>query len=154
MTNLLLGEVTLEEVTKPTRVPNLFCIPAGPSPPNWADVLHTERLKLILAELKTRFDRVIIDSPPLVAVTDAAVLSTLVDGTILVVRSASTTRAIGVRALRSLASVDSVVIGAVLNAVDMSKQGYGHYYQESYAGIETDSAGMSVPPAAEGVEGG
>jgi succinoglycan biosynthesis transport protein ExoP len=154
MTNLLLGEVTLEEVTKPTRVPNLFCIPAGPSPPNWADVLHTERLKLILAELKTRFDRVIIDSPPLVAVTDAAVLSTLVDGTILVVRSASTTRAIGVRALRSLANVDAVVIGAVLNAVDMSKQGYGHYYQEGYARIETDSEGLSIPPAAEGVEGG
>lgn len=152
MTNLLLGEVTLEEVTKPTRVPNLFCIPAGPSPPNWADVLHTERLKLILADLGKRFDRVIIDSPPLLAVTDAAVLSTLVDGTILVVRSASTTRAIGVRALRALGGVDAALIGAVLNAVDMSKQGYGHYYQESYARreAESDRVSISVPERVEG----
>jgi succinoglycan biosynthesis transport protein ExoP len=143
ITNLLVGEATLEEVAKPTVVPNLYCIPAGPTPPNPADVLHSESLKKLLIELGEHFDRVVIDSPPLVSVTDSAILSTLVDGTIFVLRSYSTTRALAKRAMRALWAVDSPVIGAVLNAVDLTKHEYRYYHDYyHYAPLE----GGSVPP--------
>jgi capsular exopolysaccharide synthesis family protein len=146
ITNLLVGEATLDEVAKPTVVPNLYCIPAGPTPPNPADVLHSERLKKLLIELGEHFDRVVIDSPPLVSVTDSAILSTLVDGTIFVLRAYQTTRALAKRAMRALWAVDSPVIGAVLNAVDLTKHEY-RYYHDYYHYAPTTAPSMPPPPA-------
>jgi capsular exopolysaccharide synthesis family protein len=132
VTNVIVGNATVDEVVKPTIVANLWSVPAGPTPPNPADMLHSERFKKFLADLADRFDRVVIDSPPVVPVTDSAIISTLVDGTVFVVRAFSTTRHLGHQGLRTLRDVDSPVVGAVLNAVNLSKREYNYYYQYYY----------------------
>jgi polysaccharide biosynthesis transport protein len=132
VTNVIVGNATVDEVVKPTRVDNLWSVPAGPTPPNPADMLHSERFKKFLSDLADRFDRVIIDSPPIVPVTDSAIISTLVDGTVFVVRAFSTTRHLGHQGLRALRDVDSPVVGAVLNAVNLNRREYNYYYQYYY----------------------
>jgi len=131
VSNVVVGEATVEEVAKPTAVENLWSIPAGPVPPNPADMLHSDRFRKFLDELGDRFDRVVIDSPPVAAVTDSAVLSTLVDGTVFVVRAFKTSKQLAKQGLRILRDVDARVVGAVLNAVDLNKHEYG-YYQYYY----------------------
>jgi capsular exopolysaccharide synthesis family protein len=127
VTNVLVGDATLAEVAKPTEVENLFCIPSGPTPPNPADLLHSDRFKQFLEDAGEAFDRIVIDSPPVVAVTDSAIISTLVDGTVFVLRAFNTTRAVGRQGMRTLADVDATVVGAVLNAVDLSRHEYSYY---------------------------
>jgi polysaccharide biosynthesis transport protein len=131
VTNVVVGEATVDEVAKPTTVANLWSIPAGPVPPNPADMLHSDRFRKFLDELADRFDRIVIDSPPVAAVTDSAVLSTLVDGTVFVVRAFKTSKQLAKQGLRILRDVDARVVGAVLNAVNLSKHEYG-YYQYYY----------------------
>ncbi len=132
VTNLLVGESTLDDVAKQTTVDNLWSIPAGPTPPNPADMLHSERFRKFIEELGQRFDRVILDSPPLVAVTDSAIISRLVDGTVFVVRAFKTSKHLSAQGLRSLQGVDAPVVGAVLNAVNLDRQEYSYYYHYYY----------------------
>jgi polysaccharide biosynthesis transport protein len=132
VTNVVVGEATVDEVAKPTMVQNLWSIPAGPVPPNPADMLHSDRFRRFLDELTERFDRVVIDSPPIAAVTDSAVLSTLVDGTVFVVRAFKTSKQLARQGLRILRDVDARVVGAVLNAVDLSSHEYGYYHYYYY----------------------
>jgi succinoglycan biosynthesis transport protein ExoP len=127
LTNVLVGDLTIDDVAKPTIVPNLWSVPAGPLPPNPADILQSERFRQFVNDLGDRFDRVIIDSPPLVPVTDAAILSMLVDGTVFVVRAFNTSRHVSAQGLRALLDVEAPVIGAVLNAVNLNKHEYSHY---------------------------
>ncbi len=91
VTTALLEE-SIDHAVLDSGVPNLSVIPAGPIPPNPAELLHSERFKHFLEQVQGRFNRVILDSPPVVPVTDGVVLSTLVDGTILVVRAFKTTK--------------------------------------------------------------
>ncbi len=132
VTNVIVGNATVDEVVKPTLVNNLWSVPAGPTPPNPADLFHSERFKKFLSDLTDRFDRVVIDSPPIVPVTDSAIISTLVDGTVFVVRAFATKRPFAFQGLRSLRDVDSPVIGAVLNAVNLNRREYNYYYQYYY----------------------
>ncbi len=133
ITNVLLGEATLEEVAKPTVVENLWSIPAGPMPPNPADALHSEKFREIIRKLGEHFDRVVIDSPPLVAVTDGTILSKICDGTIFVVRAFKTSKFLCRQALRSLRDVDAPLLGVVLNAVDLNRHEYTYnYYHYTY----------------------
>jgi len=134
VTNVLVGEATIEQVAKPTIVENLWAIPAGPTPPNPADMLHSERFGRFIQDLGDRFDRVIIDSPPLVAVTDSAIISRLVDGTVFVVRAFKTSKHLSAHGLRALRDVDARVIGVVLNAVNLNRQEYSYYYHYNYYG--------------------
>jgi capsular exopolysaccharide synthesis family protein len=92
LSNLILGDVTAEEVIKSTEIPNLFVLPSGPTPPNPAELLMTERFKNVMTSLQGVFDRVLCDSPPILAVTDALVLSQYADGVIVVAKAGSTTR--------------------------------------------------------------
>jgi capsular exopolysaccharide synthesis family protein len=152
VTNVLVGDATLAEVVKPTMVENLFSVPTGSLPPNPADVLHSTRFGAFLKELGQRFDRVIVDSPPLVAVTDSAIISTVVDGTIVVVRSFKTTRQIAQQGLRSLRDVDARIVGVVLNAVDLRRHEYNYYqyyyYKRSgYGPVEGAAGGQQEQPA-------
>jgi capsular exopolysaccharide synthesis family protein len=144
VTNVIVGNATVDEVVKPTIVDNLWSVPAGPTPPNPADMLHSERFKKFLSDLAERFDRVVIDSPPIVPVTDSAIISTLVDGTVFVVRAFSTTRHLGHQGLRALRDVDSPVVGAVLNAVNLNRREYNYYYQYYY---QRDGYRPLTPPA-------
>jgi polysaccharide biosynthesis transport protein len=153
LTSALVGEASLDEVAKPTVVPNLWSIPAGPLPPNPADLLQSDRFRKFMQELGDRFDRIIVDSPPLVAVTDSAIISTLVDGTVFVVRAFQTSKHVSDQGLRALRDVDAPIIGAVLNAVNLNRHEYNyyHYYyykREGYASAspEPDEAAASTAP--------
>lgn len=131
LTSILLdGEAISEEVTR-TEIPNLDVMPAGPIPPNPAEIVSSERFKATMRGLEEKYDRIVIDSPPVVPVTDAAVLSTQVDGTVLVVRAFKTSRDLATEGRRALQSVGGRVVGAVLNAVDLER-GYYKRYQYQY----------------------
>jgi capsular exopolysaccharide synthesis family protein len=132
VTNVLVGEATLDEVAQETGIKNLWAIPAGPTPPNPADVLHSERFRALVEELAARFDRVIIDSPPLIAVTDSAIISTFADGTVFVVRAFKTSKHVSAQGLRVLRDVDAPIVGAVLNAVNLNRHEYTYYYHYYY----------------------
>lgn len=130
--NVMVGEATVDEVAKPTIVPNLYCVPCGPIPPNSADVVASEKFKRFLDDLSKRFDRVVLDSPPVVAVTDSAIVSTLVDGVIFVIRAFKTHTATCRSALRTLLDVDAPIAGAVLNAVNLQSHEYSYYHYYYY----------------------
>ncbi len=153
---LLDDSVVDDESALRTEVENLYVIPAGPIPPNPAELLHSDRFKALLRKLQGRFDRVLIDSPPLLAVTDGTVLSTLVDGTVLVVRASVTTRDFARHGIRALYDVGGKTVGVVLNAVNLNRQEYGGYRYYGYKSDEpyqtpaepapSDPAGPPPPP--------
>lgn len=131
LSNLILGDQDYDQVIKTTDIPNLYVLPCGPLPPNPAELLMTKRFEAVLAELGNRFDRIILDSPPVQAVTDAVVLSKLADGAILVVRADKTLREDIRRSVRQMRDVGGRVVGAIVNEVeagDRSYYGYGYGY--------------------------
>ena len=131
LTNLLVGEgaSSIEEVVRPTSMPNLFYIPSGPIPPNPAELIGCERMKALLEQLTETYDRVIIDPPPVVNVTDAAVLCNEAHGVVFVVRGFRTQREVARRAIEVLAHSNAQLLGCVLNNVDVPR---GAYYYDSY----------------------
>lgn len=128
VTSAVLDPASLENSLITTEVPQLSFLPAGPLPPNPAELLHSSSFERLLDTLSERFDCVVIDSPPLVPVTDAAVLSRVVDATVLVVRSMQTKKDHAKQAIRALRDVNAHLAGCVLNGVDLSRGGYGYYY--------------------------
>lgn len=116
-----------------TDIPNLSVLTAGRHVPNPAEVLGSESFQKFLSELSSEYDRVVIDSPPVAAVTDAAVLATRVDGTLLVVRAFATRRDVARRAARAITDVGGRLVGTVLNAAD-TRRGRGYYYYYYYRG--------------------
>jgi capsular exopolysaccharide synthesis family protein len=130
LTTALLDETALDRAILPSEVPNLSILPAGPLPPNPADLMHSERFRAIIDELRARFDRVILDSSPIAPVTDATILSAYVDATMLVVRAFVTKKDVARHALRSMLDIGSKVAGAVVNAVDFARHEYRYtsYY--------------------------
>jgi capsular exopolysaccharide synthesis family protein len=134
-----------------TEIPNLSVLPAGPIPPNPAELLHSERFKAFLAQVAGNFDRVVIDSPPLIAVTDGTILSTLVDSTVLVVKAFATTKEVCRQAMRALIDVGSSTAGAILNYVDLDRHEYKyyHYYYRRYGNYyaETTPQAGALPPS-------
>jgi polysaccharide biosynthesis transport protein len=128
LSSLIVGEGTLDEVVQSTEVSNLYVLPCGPVPPNPAELLHTSVFKALLSEMERKFDRVIIDSPPVGVVADAVVMATSVDGTLVVLKAGQTSRDLAKRAARQLADVNARVFGAVLNDLDLENQKYGQYY--------------------------
>ena len=132
LSNLIVGEESYDDVIKSTEIQNLFILPCGPTPPNPAELLMTKRFAHVLEELKSRFDRVILDSPPLQGLTDAVVLSKQTDGALLVVRAGKTLRDEVSRAAREIRSVDGPITGVILNEFDMDDRRYGYYYRYRY----------------------
>jgi capsular exopolysaccharide synthesis family protein len=145
LTNVLLGDATIDEVAQATGIENLYSIPSGPIPPNPAEIVHSERFKKFLDDLGERFDRIILDSPPLMAVTDATIASKLVDGVILVVRAFKTSTDIAAQGIRVLRDVDATIIGCVLNAVDFgnAEYSYSYYYYRREGYGATDPSAIS-----------
>jgi capsular exopolysaccharide synthesis family protein len=124
----------------PTSVPNLHFIPAGPIPPNPAELLSSGRMKQLLSELSQEYEHVVLDSPPLLSITDATVLSVMVDGVILVVRFGKTTREVVRHMRHMLANVNARVLGVVLNGVALNSVDYYYYYYSYYGyGYRDDS---------------
>lgn len=127
LSNLIIGDMTYDEVIKSTEIPNLFVLPCGPLPPNPAELLMTKRFEVILRELGEKFDRVILDSPPVQAVTDAVVLSKLVDGVILVVRADKTLRDDARRSAKHMRDVGGSIFGTIVNEIDTRDRAYYSY---------------------------
>jgi capsular exopolysaccharide synthesis family protein len=132
LTSVLLGDGQLDELTKATEIPGLSVLPCGPSPPNPAELCQSERFRALLEELERRYDRIVLDSPPVMLVTDGAVLSTQVDGTLLVARAGQTSRVALRDTIRQLDDVGCHLLGCVLNDVDLEKRGYGYYRYRRY----------------------
>ncbi|GDX82907.1 chain-length determining protein [Deltaproteobacteria bacterium] len=136
--SLISGASTPDQVVQATPQEGLFIIPSGPRPPNPAEVLGSEACHRALDRLNELFDLVIIDSPPVVAVTDAVVLSAHVDGVIIVIKSFKVARDLVLQAKRQLTDVDARLIGVVLNDFDIQRKSYGYYYYYTYYGAERD----------------
>ncbi len=138
LSSYLAGVSSLDLITVPhPAITNLAAIPTGPIPPNPADLLSSRRLTELIAELRTRYKFVVIDSPPIMAATDAVILSVLVDGVLIVVRSGETPKEAFTRTRDLLAGVKCHMLGVVLNAVDASSPDYYYsyrYYPYSYGG--------------------
>jgi len=107
-------------------------IASGPTPPNPAELLSSERMKRLLAQLSERYDHIVIDSPPLGSVTDGVILSTMVNGVILVVHGGKNSRQAVQRACHELSAVGARIFGIVLNNVDLRREGHDDYYYYSY----------------------
>jgi len=125
------GQAAIEDCIQESGIENLSVLTSGPIPPNPAELLHSERFRALLTELSKRYDRIILDSPPILPVTDAAVLSRHVDGVVLVARGHRTHRAIVRQAVRLFKDVNSHIVGVVLNAIDLNRRDYGatYYYR-------------------------
>jgi polysaccharide biosynthesis transport protein len=136
LSTVLTGVDTLEDSLQRFHgLPNLWVLTTGPAPPNPAELLSSARMGEILRELQTRFRHIVIDSPPLLMVTDATILSTLADGVILVVEAGLTPRKAVVRACRVLHGAGAKILGVALNKVDLRFDGYyGSYYYGGYYG--------------------
>jgi capsular exopolysaccharide synthesis family protein len=136
LSSYLAGASTLDLVIVPhPAIPNLAAIPTGPLPPNPADLLSSHKLAEAIAELRTKFKFVVIDSPPIMAATDAVILSVQVDGVLLVVRSGETPKEAFTRTRDLLNSVKCRLLGVVVNAVNPSAPDYYYsyrYYPYSY----------------------
>jgi len=132
ISSLLVNAAKVEDAVKSTEVPGLSVLPCGPVPPNPAEMLHTPRFRELLDELSAEYDRIILDSPPVVAAADAAVLSSQVDGVVYVARFKKTTKDLARRMLRNLHDVNAPILGVVLNDVDLDSQEYGYYSYKRY----------------------
>jgi len=136
LSSYLAGVSTLDLVIVPhPAIPNLAAIPTGPLPPNPADLLSSHKLAEAIAELRKKYEFVVIDSPPIMAATDAVILSVQADGVLLVVRSGETPKEAFTRTRDLLNSVKCHLLGVVLNAVNPSAPDYYYsyrYYPYSY----------------------
>ncbi len=132
LSNLLIGDDDYDNLIKPTEVQDLFILPCGPTPPNPAELLLTKRFEAVLGELAKRFDRIILDSPPIQPVTDAVVLSKRVDGVVFVVRASKTMRDELRRSARMIRDVGGSIVGVIVNELDARDSYYGGYGYGSY----------------------
>lgn len=126
LSNVLVGDIALQEAIVPSAVQDLDLISCGPIPPNPSELLGSKRMQRMIAEARELYDVIIFDTPPVLAVTDAQILSAFVDGSILVVRSKSTEIESAQKAVESLRAVNAKVLGTVLN--DRDKKESNHYY--------------------------
>ncbi len=133
LTDVIIGRADLADVVQPLGRGNLHVLLSGRIPPNPSELLGSQPMQKLLAEATDRYDMVIIDSPPLLPVTDSALLSRFCGGVLLVVGSGSVTRPELATAIGSLEAVDASILGMVLNRLPTSElghYGYHHYYEQ------------------------
>jgi capsular exopolysaccharide synthesis family protein len=144
LTNLLSGESDLDGLIQTyDKQPNLKVLTSGPVPPNPAELLGSDEMRKLLGLLSGRFAHIIIDSPPAISFTDASVLSTMVDGVVLVVHGGRSSRAVVRRAKQQLIDVGAHIFGVVLNNVKLETQDYYYagYYSNYYYSNSQDHEG-------------
>lgn len=133
LTNLLIGDAGPRETVRPNVLPNLDFLPSGPFPPNPSELLNSKTMVRILEEFEGRYDQVIIDSPPVLAVTDAAILAVHTDGAVIVLRSGETEQRAAERSVNQLRRLGVRVFGAVLNEVSAANPDESYYLQYYYS---------------------
>ena len=151
LTSLLLDpSMTVEQAIQPTKVEHLYLMPSGPLPPNPSELLGSKRMGDVIEMLRREADVVVFDTPPVTAVTDPAVLAPRLDGTLLVVRSGRTRRAVAKQVKETLTGLGAHVVGVCLN--NMPKRGTGYYYayaeeRQPATAAEATSASPKLSPA-------
>jgi capsular exopolysaccharide synthesis family protein len=134
LASVIAGDAELGRAIQPSAVPGLSLLPCGPRPANPAELLTSNRFQEVLDGLKGMFDFVLVDTPPLLAVSDPAVVAPRVDGVLLTVRITRKTRPAAERAREILGALGANVIGVVVNDLQTGKHagGYGYGYRYSY----------------------
>ena len=129
LTNFLTEHsVSVNDIFYKTSVDNLYVLPSGPTPPNPSELIGSKRMSNLITALQDAFDLVIYDAPPVLSVTDAQILSTKVDGTIVVVRENRAEKEAVRQAVKLIKHVDGKIIGSILNDADGDSVGYYGYY--------------------------
>ena len=127
LSEVIVGKASLENVIRGVAE-NLDVITTGNLPPNPSEMLGSKHMETLIKELREKYDYIILDTPPVLAVTDAQILSTKVDGTILVVRAEKTKKDNVINAKKLLDKVKANVIGTVFNGIEAKRTNYYHYY--------------------------
>ncbi|EOP63420.1 CpsD/CapB family tyrosine-protein kinase [Bacillus cereus] len=127
LTNVLLGQAKLMQCIQKTDIENVYLMASGPIPPNPAELLGNRVMDEVLLEAYNMFDMILIDTPPVLAVTDAQILANKCDGVILVVRSEQTEKDKMVKAKQILDKASGKLLGVVLNDKNEEKEQYGYY---------------------------
>ena len=147
LSNILIGQRKFDEVVTQTETKNLYLLASGPMPPTPAELLGAESMRKLLEEAAKRFDRIIVDGPPVLLMSDALVLASQVDGVLLVSRAASNTKGELKRANDQLQRIGARVIGAVLNGIEARPGGYFRRQYREYYEYTSDE---TVPPELPG----
>jgi capsular exopolysaccharide synthesis family protein len=135
LTSYLAGNSLLEAVISKTAIPNLSIVPSGPLPPNPAELLASRRMREFLESVSERYDITLVDSPPVLAVTDACVLASMTDGVIFVAGSGKTPKGAMRRARDQITAAQGRILGVVVNQFDgRHSDGYSRSYYHRYYG--------------------
>ena len=145
LTNYLTTNIALEEVVMPTAVENLSIMPSGILPADAVGILNSQRMSDMIAELKTRYDIIFFDSPPILGVSDGAVLASEVDQSIIIVQHRRFPRAMLQRVKQAISNVGGTVLGVVLNNVDLRHDPNYAYYTSYYEYYAVRSPKDAVP---------
>ncbi len=133
LSGYLTGKVSIEDAVQKTNVENIWIIPSGSIPPNPAELLNSDKMKGMMDEFKKRFDVILFDSPPLLVVVDAVIISSFVDSTVFIIEAGKTTRKPFLQAVEELKRAKAKVIGVLFNEVKAKGEGhyspYYHYYR-------------------------
>lgn len=134
LSNYLIGEVQFENAVHESKVKSLYALTSGTRPPNPSELLASVKMKNFIESLKDKYDYIIIDTPPVIMVSDAQILSQYADGCLLVVASAEADINAAVKAKELLEKVNAKILGVVLNKIDTTRKGYyyGYYYHYYY----------------------
>jgi receptor protein-tyrosine kinase len=144
---VLAGRASLDDVLQKTRFPRLSVLTSGAVPPNPSELLGSVAAQKVLAELRSRFDYVIVDSCPLLAVTDAAIVSADADGVLIIARYGQTKRDQLAHAVRNLADVNAPLLGAIFAMTPTRGQSsYSYSYSSGYYGERRAASGSHEAP--------
>jgi len=135
LSNVMVGSAKASEAVRKTNVPGLWVIMAGRIPPNPAELLGSQRFKDFMSSLRSHFDWIIVDSPPIMAVTDASLIAHNATGVVFVIGAEMTSRHAAKQALDQLEQANARFVGAVLNRVDLHRNSYyySQYYRREYS---------------------
>jgi succinoglycan biosynthesis transport protein ExoP len=147
LSNILVGQGKAEDLIYQSSVPNLDLLGSGPMPPTPSELLGSRYMQELIALVKSKYERVILDGPPALLVSDALVLSRLVDGVILVAQASENTKGALRRAREQLLRINARVQGAILNGVRARP---GGYYREQYREFYEYGADETIPPELPG----
>ncbi len=151
LTDLIVGKSTASQAIQETRIEGLQLLPCGYQPPNPAELLGSPMMRQVLEALRSHYDWVLIDTPPILAMADTAVLAAVVEGVVLVLAAETATKPAVARALDQVHGVGGKIIGVVLNKVNLERnsyyysQHYGEYYRSYYAEKDSRSRAVAAP---------
>jgi capsular exopolysaccharide synthesis family protein len=153
LSTYLSGAASFEEALQKTSIENIWIMCSGPHPPNPAELLNSKKMKELLKAAKARFDHVLIDTPPVLAVIDPVIVSAQADCTVIVVQAGKTTRKALARSIDDVRKAKADIVGVIFNEVGTGRRGEGsayHYYQYEYTSKDSGGDDGDDVPRPEG----